>query len=79
MHPVQQAFAAHHGLQCGYCTPGMIMAAVALLQQQAQPTGGTARLSLAPCRCTGYIQIIEPLKPPPRLWRSAAPRDRMLW
>jgi aerobic carbon-monoxide dehydrogenase small subunit len=64
MHPVQQAFAAHHGLQCGYCTPGMIMAAVALLQQQARPTELDIRTALAGnlCRCTGYMQIVEAVK-----------------
>jgi carbon-monoxide dehydrogenase small subunit len=64
MHPVQQAFAAHHGLQCGYCTPGMIMAAVALLQQQARPTELEIRTAIAGnlCRCTGYMQIVEAIK-----------------
>ena len=64
MHPMQQAFAAHHGLQCGYCTPGMIMAAVALLQQQARPTELEIRTAIAGnlCRCTGYMQIVEAIK-----------------
>jgi carbon-monoxide dehydrogenase small subunit len=64
MHPVQQAFAAHHGLQCGYCTPGMIMTAVALLQQQARPTELEIRTAIAGnlCRCTGYMQIVEAIK-----------------
>ena len=64
MHPVQQAFAAHHGLQCGYCTPGMIMTAVALLQQTAQPTELEIRTAIAGnlCRCTGYMQIVEAIK-----------------
>jgi carbon-monoxide dehydrogenase small subunit len=64
MHPVQQAFAAHHGLQCGYCTPGMIMTAVALLQQQARPTDLEIRTAIAGnlCRCTGYMQIVEAIK-----------------
>jgi carbon-monoxide dehydrogenase small subunit len=64
MHPVQQAFAAHHGLQCGYCTPGMIMTAVALLQQTAQPTDLEIRTAIAGnlCRCTGYMQIVEAIK-----------------
>jgi aerobic carbon-monoxide dehydrogenase small subunit len=64
MHPVQQAFAAHHALQCGYCTPGMIMAAVALLQQQARPTELDIRTAIAGnlCRCTGYMQIVEAIK-----------------
>jgi carbon-monoxide dehydrogenase small subunit len=64
MHPVQQAFAAHHGLQCGYCTPGMIMTAVALLLQQARPTDLEIRTAIAGnlCRCTGYMQIVEAIK-----------------
>jgi carbon-monoxide dehydrogenase small subunit len=64
MHPVQQAFAAHHGLQCGYCTPGMIMTAVALLQQTARPTELEIRTAIAGnlCRCTGYMQIVEAIK-----------------
>ena len=64
MHPVQQAFAAHHGLQCGYCTPGMILTAVALLQQTARPTELEIRTAIAGnlCRCTGYMQIVEAIK-----------------
>jgi carbon-monoxide dehydrogenase small subunit len=64
MHPVQRAFAAHHGLQCGYCTPGMIMTAVALLQQTARPTDLEIRTAIAGnlCRCTGYMQIVEAIK-----------------
>ena len=64
MHPVQQAFAAHRGLQCGYCTPGMIMTAVALLQQTARPTELEIRTAIAGnlCRCTGYMQIVEAIK-----------------
>jgi carbon-monoxide dehydrogenase small subunit len=64
MHPMQRAFAAHHGLQCGYCTPGMIMAAVALLQQNPRPTEVEIRTAIAGnlCRCTGYMQIVEAIK-----------------
>jgi carbon-monoxide dehydrogenase small subunit len=64
MHPVQQAFAAHHGLQCGYCTPGMIMAAVAVLQQNRQPSEPEIRTAITGnlCRCTGYMQIVEAIK-----------------
>ncbi|MGQ4808573.1 Carbon monoxide dehydrogenase small chain [Candidatus Entotheonellaceae bacterium PAL068K] len=60
MHPVQTAFAKHHGLQCGYCTPGMIMAAVYLLQQSQQPTESEIREGIAGnlCRCTGYMQVV---------------------
>ncbi len=64
MHPLQEAFAACHGLQCGYCTPGMIMAAVELLQHNAQPTEHEIRTAIAGnlCRCTGYMQIVEAVK-----------------
>lgn len=64
MHPLQKAFAEHHGLQCGYCTPGMIMAAVDLLQHQAQPGEQEIRAAIAGnlCRCTGYMQIVEAIQ-----------------
>lgn len=64
MHPVQQAFAEHHGLQCGYCTPGMIMAAVDLLKQQPRPSEPEIRAAIAGnlCRCTGYMQIVEAIQ-----------------
>ncbi len=61
LHPVQQGFWECHGLQCGYCTPGMIMASVQLLQRQPSPTreeiAGALRGNL--CRCTGYTHIID--------------------
>jgi carbon-monoxide dehydrogenase small subunit len=61
LHPVQQAFAEAGGAQCGICTPGMIMATVALLSKNAQPTREEIREGLAGnlCRCTGYIRIFE--------------------
>ena len=64
MHPVQKAFAEHHGLQCGYCTPGMIMAASYLLEHNRQPTDREIREAIAGnlCRCTGYMQIVEAVK-----------------
>ena len=64
MHPVQQAFAEHHGLQCGYCTPGMIMAASYLLENNPNPTELEIREAIAGnlCRCTGYMQIVEAVK-----------------
>ena len=61
MHPMQQAFQAEHGLQCGYCTPGMVMAAVSLLQEIPSPTEEEVRMGLEGnlCRCTGYQNIVK--------------------
>jgi aerobic carbon-monoxide dehydrogenase small subunit len=61
MHPVQTAFREHHGLQCGYCTPGMVMAAVSLLQEHPRPTEAEVREGLEGnlCRCTGYHNIVK--------------------
>lgn len=59
MHPVQEAFRQEHGLQCGYCTPGFIMATVSLLDENPDPTDEELREGLAGniCRCTGYVNI----------------------
>jgi carbon-monoxide dehydrogenase small subunit len=61
LHPLQEAFWEHHGLQCGYCTPGMIMAAADLLQRNADPSEHEIREALAGnlCRCTGYHNIVK--------------------
>jgi aerobic carbon-monoxide dehydrogenase small subunit len=61
LHPLQEAFWEHHGLQCGYCTPGMIMAAADLLARTPEPSEGEIREALAGnlCRCTGYQNIVE--------------------
>jgi len=60
LHPMQQAFMEHHGLQCGYCTPGMVMAATGLLQENPHPTEDEVRTGLEGnlCRCTGYHNIV---------------------
>lgn len=60
-HPLQQAFWDCHGLQCGYCTPGMILAAADLLERNASPTEGEVRDALKGnlCRCTGYHNIVK--------------------
>jgi len=61
---VQQAFWDHHGLQCGFCTPGMVLAATALLERNPDPTEAEIRETLAGnlCRCTGYQFIVESVK-----------------
>jgi aerobic carbon-monoxide dehydrogenase small subunit len=61
LHPVQAAFRAEHGLQCGFCTPGMVMATVGLLHENPHPTETEVRESLEGnfCRCTGYHNIVR--------------------
>jgi aerobic carbon-monoxide dehydrogenase small subunit len=61
LHPVQQAFHEQHGLQCGYCTPGMVMATVSLLDENASPSEEEIRAALEGnlCRCTGYHNIVK--------------------
>jgi len=61
LHPVQQAFRDEHGLQCGFCTPGMVMAAVSLLAENPRPTEKEVRSGLEGnlCRCTGYHNIVR--------------------
>jgi carbon-monoxide dehydrogenase small subunit len=64
LHPVQQAFHDQHGLQCGYCTPGMVMAAVSLLADNPDPSEDEIRHGLEGnlCRCTGYQNIVEAVR-----------------
>ncbi|RZI53816.1 MAG: (2Fe-2S)-binding protein [Pseudonocardia sp.] len=61
LHPMQQSFVEHHGLQCGFCTPGMVMAATSLLEENPNPTERDVRLGLEGnlCRCTGYHNIVK--------------------
>lgn len=61
LHPVQDSFWEHHAVQCGFCTPGMIMASIALLQDNAQPSLDDIKHGLEGnlCRCTGYVNIIK--------------------
>lgn len=64
LHPIQQAFVDHGGLQCGFCTPGMILSAKALLDKNPHPTEEEIKKGIAGnlCRCTGYAKIIESIK-----------------
>jgi len=64
LHPVQEGFREKHGLQCGYCTPGMIMTAVHLLETNPNPTEEEIRHALEGnlCRCTGYVNIVESIR-----------------
>ena len=61
LHPMQEAFRQNHGLQCGYCTPGMVMAATSLLKENPHPTEAEVRIGLEGnlCRCTGYHNIVK--------------------
>jgi carbon-monoxide dehydrogenase small subunit len=61
MHPMQEAFMQNHGLQCGFCTPGMVMAAIGLLNENPNPTEDEVRIGLEGnlCRCTGYHIIVQ--------------------
>jgi carbon-monoxide dehydrogenase small subunit len=64
LHPLQEGFWEKHGLQCGYCTPGMIMAAKALLAKNPEPTEEEIRWGISGnlCRCTGYVKIVEAIQ-----------------
>jgi carbon-monoxide dehydrogenase small subunit len=64
LHPVQQAFWEQHGLQCGFCTPGMVLTAIKLLEANPRPTEEEIREALSGniCRCTGYVFVVEAVK-----------------
>ena len=69
LHPVQEGFIAKHGLQCGFCTPGMLISAYALLKKNQNPTEDEVRKAISGnlCRCTGYVKIIESVQYAARL------------
>jgi aerobic carbon-monoxide dehydrogenase small subunit len=75
LHPLQEAFRQHHGLQCGFCTPGMIMAGLGLIQSGAGMSDEEVRLGLEGnlCRCTGYQSIVEAIQDAAGTMRQAAP------
>ena len=74
LHPVQRAFAECHGLQCGFCTPGMVMTAIELVKTNPNPSEEQIRHGLEGnlCRCTGYINIIKAVKKSAKLMRGKA-------
>ena len=75
LHPVQQAMHAHHGLQCGYCTPGILMTMTAYLQEHPSPTEDEVREALSGnlCRCTGYQNIVDAMMDAAARMREEAP------
>ncbi len=75
LHPIQRAFQACHGLQCGFCTPGMLLTARVLLEQSPDPTDAEIRehLSGNVCRCTGYAGIVASVREAARLLRQEHP------
>jgi len=74
LHPLQEAFRANHGLQCGYCTPGMIMAGLSLIENGAGMSDEEVRLGLEGnlCRCTGYQNIVKSIQDAAKQMRSPA-------
>lgn len=64
LHPIQEAFVEHGGIQCGFCTPGMIMSTKALLDENPHPTDDEIKRGISGnlCRCTGYVQIVESIR-----------------
>jgi aerobic carbon-monoxide dehydrogenase small subunit len=76
LHPMQEAFWAEHGLQCGYCTPGMIISAIDLLQRNPAPSEAQIREGLSGniCRCTGYENIVRAVNAAARAMKNNEPR-----
>lgn len=73
LHPLQEAFWEHHGLQCGFCTPGMLFSALELLKENPRPTDEEIREGIAGniCRCTGYYHIVQAVKAAAqRMWEK---------
>ena len=78
LHPMQAAFREHHALQCGFCTPGVIMSAVDLLERNPDPTEAEVRVGLEGniCRCTGYHNIVAAVLDCARTLRAAPAREK---
>jgi carbon-monoxide dehydrogenase small subunit len=74
-HPLQEAFVAHGAVQCGFCTPGMVLAAAALLERCPEPSREEVREALSGnlCRCTGYQKIVDAVQAAGRLKKKASP------
>ncbi len=72
LHPVQQGFTEEHGLQCGFCTPGMMLTSVALLEQNQDPSEAEVRQAISGnlCRCTGYVNIVRSVQHAGRVIRE---------
>ncbi|HSR23626.1 MAG TPA: (2Fe-2S)-binding protein [Candidatus Eisenbacteria bacterium] len=81
LHPVQTGFHEEHGLQCGFCTPGMMLVAAALLERNPDPTDREIRWAISGnvCRCTGYVNIVKAIRHAARLRaeQAAAPADEI--
>ena len=75
LHPIQQAFVANQGLQCGFCTPGVVMSTLALLRENADPSEAEIRHAIAGnlCRCTGYELIVKSIVEAAKLLREQVP------
>ena len=76
LHPLQEGFMAEHGLQCGYCTPGMLMTGYAFLGQHSTPTEDEIRVAISGnlCRCTGYVNIVKAVQHAAATLREGAVR-----
>jgi carbon-monoxide dehydrogenase small subunit len=74
LHPVQAAFKEKHGLQCGFCTPGMMLTSVALLEDNPEPTEDDVRWAISGqiCRCTGYVNIVKAVQHAGQLIKEAS-------
>ena len=74
LHPIQRAFHEHHGLQCGFCTPGMLLAALTLLEENPDPTEDEIKTEMDGnlCRCTGYYNIVDAIRAAAALMREGA-------